>query len=129
MTKVKCQKCGKEGYLIVKQTVSKGIRYQYWYVKHNVDDKIKWCYVGKILPAEYEKLMPRPQSTQTGTQKSTQTENSRIELLSKNRMVRGVGFEPTNLCRIAASGLRLRPGLATPAWQSQPFYLLNCGLN
>ena len=39
MTKVKCQKCGNEGYLIVKQTISKGIRYQYWYVKHNVDDK------------------------------------------------------------------------------------------
>ena len=31
--------------------------------------------------------------------------------------VRGVGFEPTNLCRIAASGLRLWPCLATPAYR------------
>ena len=30
-------------------------------------------------------------------------------------MVRGVGFEPTNLCRIGASGLRLWPCWATPA--------------
>jgi hypothetical protein len=58
MTKVKCLKCETEGYLIAKQTVSKGIRYQYWYVKHVVGDKIKWCYIGKALPAEYQKLEP-----------------------------------------------------------------------
>ncbi len=63
MAKVTCLKCGNQGYLIVKQTVSKGIRYQYWYVKHNVDDKIKWCYVGKILPSEYSKLVPETEST------------------------------------------------------------------
>ena len=32
-----------------------------------------------------------------------------------NSVVRGVGFEPTNPCGIAASGLRLWPCLATPA--------------
>ncbi len=31
-------------------------------------------------------------------------------------MVRGVGFEPTNPYGIAASGLRLWPCLATPAY-------------
>jgi hypothetical protein len=75
MTKVKCLKCESEGYLVVKQTVSKGIRYQYWYVKHPIGDKIKWCYIGKILPAQYQKLKPVRDSTQTGTQNSTQTEN------------------------------------------------------
>jgi hypothetical protein len=34
---------------------------------------------------------------------------------NSERMVRGVGFEPTNLCRIGASGLRLWPCWATPA--------------
>jgi hypothetical protein len=83
MTKVKCQKCGNQGYLIVKQTVSKGIRYQYWYVKHNVDDKIKWCYVGKTLPVEYSKLVPKAESTQTGTQNSTQTGNPDLNPISR----------------------------------------------
>jgi hypothetical protein len=94
MTKVKCQKCGNEGYLIVKQTVSKGIRYQYSYVKHNVDNKIKWCYIGKTLPAEYQKLKPVRESTQTGTQKSTQTQNPDSSSISEN-IAGGVGFEPT----------------------------------
>ena len=71
MTKVKCLKCGSDGILLVKQTVSKGIKYQYWYVKHTVDRKIKWCYIGKTLPEEYQKLTPRNGSTQTGTQRTT----------------------------------------------------------
>ena len=72
MTKVKCLKCGNEGYLITKQTVSKGIKYQYWYVKHNIGDKIKWCYVGKTLPVEYNELIPKIENTQSSTQNSTQ---------------------------------------------------------
>ncbi len=76
MTKVRCLKCGKDGYLMAKQTVSSGINYQYWYVKHKVDGKIKWCYIGKTLPVEYEKLKPTKTSTQTGTQISTQNNNT-----------------------------------------------------
>ena len=38
-----------------------------------------------------------------------------VKRLEKTEMVRGVGFEPTNLYRIGASVLRLWPGLATPA--------------
>jgi hypothetical protein len=67
----------------VKQTVSKGVRYQYWYVKHNVGDKIKWCYVGKILPVEYGKLVSKAESTQTDTQNSTQTDNPDLNLNSR----------------------------------------------
>ena len=110
MTKVKCLKCGNQGYLIVKQTVSKGIRYQYWYVKHNVDDKIKWCYVGKILPAEYSKLVPETESTQAGTQISTQniTESNNLKLgsVEENRGGRSLAWlghrlpKPTTRVRI-----------------------------
>ena len=39
-------------------------------------------------------------------------------------MVRGVGFEPTNLCRIGASGLRLWPCWATPALTIAEYMLL-----
>ena len=81
MTTVKCLKCGKGGYLIIKQTVSKRIRYQYWYVKHIVDKKTKWCYIGKTLPTEYRTLAPaeyrmphnRAKSTQTGTQRTIES--------------------------------------------------------
>jgi hypothetical protein len=85
MTKVKCQKCGNEGYLIAKQTVSKGMKYQYWYVKHNLDDKIKWCYIGKALPAEYQKPKPVGESTQTRTQNSMGPNNLKTSLNSQNR--------------------------------------------
>ena len=85
MTKVKCLKCGNEGYLIVKQTVSKGIKYQYWYVKHPIGDKIKWCYVGKNLPVEYQKLKPARESTQTGTQSSIEPNKLKSSLNSQNR--------------------------------------------
>ena len=65
--RVTCIKCGKEGSLMIKQTVSKGIKYRYFYVKHMVSKKIKWCYIGKELPEEYQMLVHK------GTQKSTQT--------------------------------------------------------
>jgi hypothetical protein len=65
--RVTCIKCGKEGSLMIKQTVSKDITYRYYYVKHLVSKKIKWCYIGKELPQEYQTLVHK------GTQKSTQT--------------------------------------------------------
>gem|GEM_PF-5933537 len=49
---------------------------------------------GKTLPAEHQKLKPTGESTQTGTQKSTQTENPDLNPISEN-IAGGVGFEPT----------------------------------
>ena len=94
MTTVKCLKCGNEGYLMVKQTVSKKITYQYWYVKHFANKKIKWCYIGKTLPTQYENLVSKKESTQTSTQNTTQTKNPNSNSISGN-MAGGVGFEPT----------------------------------
>jgi hypothetical protein len=52
-------------------------------LKHNVDDRIKWCYVAKTLPVEYSKLAPEAESTQTGTHNSTQTQDPDLNLNSK----------------------------------------------
>ena len=41
MVKVQCIKCSREGSLTKKQTKSKGITYEYWYVEHHIGDKIK----------------------------------------------------------------------------------------
>ena len=119
LPRVECIKCGRIGNLTIKKTKSHGTTYEYYYVQHYIkeSDKIEWCYLGSYesLPQDYRETLQRDKAIHNNTQNCTQTENTRIESLSKNRMVRGVGFEPTNLCRIAASGLRLRPGLATPA--------------
>ena len=68
--RVKCVKCGKNGSLTTKTTISKGKRYRYFYVEHSHKGKKSWCYIGKTLPKEY---------TQTrytnDTQTDTQTEN------------------------------------------------------
>ena len=40
-------------------------------MKHVVGDKIKWCYIGKALPQEYQELIT-DFGTQIGTQKGTQ---------------------------------------------------------
>jgi hypothetical protein len=103
MVKVQCPKCNREGSLTKKKTQSKGKTYQYWYVEHHIGNKIKWCYLGKYekLPEEFKKLIHKD------TQNLTQTEKPRIKLLAQNQIVRGVGFEPTNPYRTAASGLRL----------------------
>ena len=60
-----------------------------------------------------------------GLNLSRVSENALVEAVGRLRgtdtrngpgnVVRGVGFEPTNPCGIAASGLRLWPCLATPA--------------
>ena len=113
MTKVKCQKCGNEGYLIVKQTVSKGIKYRYWYVKHNVDDKIKWCYIGKTLPAEYQKLKLARESTQTGTQNSMDPNSLKLCSLNGNVGGRSLAWlghrlpKPTTRVHIPVTALRI----------------------
>jgi len=68
MVKVQCIKCNREGSLTKKQTRSKGITYEYWYIEHHIGDKIKWCYLGKYekLPEEYKRLIYK--DTQTDTQ-------------------------------------------------------------
>ncbi len=53
---------------MIKQTVSKGITYRYYYVKHPVSKRIKWCYIGKTLPQEYQTLV------QKGTQNIRESE-------------------------------------------------------
>jgi hypothetical protein len=115
MQRIRCPVCKQEGTLQWKETITKAKGKMYHYKKLYVyhqhpeehPEKPKWCY----LTAENIKSLGITQNrepiTQNLTQNSTQTENSRIEPLSKNRMVREVGFEPTNLYRIAASGLRL----------------------
>ena len=87
MTTVKCIKCGNSGYLMAKQTVTKGMNYHYWYVKHLVNKKIKWRYIGKTLP-EYESLVPQIESTQTGTQKTIKQNNLKSDSISQSSVGR-----------------------------------------
>ena len=84
MVKVQCIKCNREGSLTIKQTKSKGITYQYWYVEHHIGKKIKWCYLGKYekLPEEYKRLIHK--DTQTNTQTSTSSKNLNSRLYTEN---------------------------------------------
>ena len=77
MVNVTCIKCNTQGSLTKKQTKSKGITYEYWYVEHHIGNKIKWCYLGKYekLPDNYKKLIHK--DTQTDTQ------NKNFKLASK----------------------------------------------
>ena len=100
--KVVCAKCDKNGSLTTKTTISKAKKYRYFYVEHSKKGKKSWCYIGKQLPKEYTQIRYT-----SDTQKDTQTEKPQNALLFRNEMVREVGFEPTNPCGIAASGLRL----------------------
>ena len=77
-----CIKCGKKGSPMIKQTVSKGITYRYYYVKHLEGNKIRWCYVGKELPKEYQTLVHK--STQTGTRKTEKPKKPKIRLIAEN---------------------------------------------
>ena len=99
LVKVQCIKCNREGSLTIKQTKSKGITYQYWYVEHHIGKKIKWCYLGKYekLPAEYKRLIHK--DTQTDTQNTTKSEN--LNLSSKSKKNRAgslawIGHEQLN---------------------------------
>jgi hypothetical protein len=70
---------------MAKQTVSKGIKYRYWYVKHLVGDRIKWCYIGKTLPEQYSQRASARTETRTGTQNSIKQNNLRLSPINQNR--------------------------------------------
>jgi len=84
MVNVICIKCDKEGSLTKKQTKSKGITYEYWYVEHHIKDKIKWCYLGKYesLPNEYKQLIHK--DTQRSTQNTQKSENPKSSPIQQN---------------------------------------------
>jgi len=80
MVNVTCIKCDRKGSLTKKQTKSKGITYEYWYVEHHIGKKIKWCYLGKYekLPQQYKDLIHKD------TQTDTQTQNPQKMFKSQN---------------------------------------------
>ncbi|MGB9730227.1 MAG: hypothetical protein ACPL1B_10235, partial [Thermoprotei archaeon] len=86
MVNVTCIKCKREGSLTKKQTISKGITYEYWYIEHHIGNKIKWCYLGKYesLPKEYKKLIEK--DTQTDTQNLAETEKPKSSLINQNSL-------------------------------------------
>jgi len=79
---VTCTKCGKTGILTRKPTVSKGIKYEYWYVQHvsfnKGKRKTKWCYLGKYenLSEEYKELIHKYTQTNIVTTQRTNNLNS-----------------------------------------------------
>jgi len=74
--KVKCIKCGEAGYLMKKKTLTLGRSYTYWYVKHQKRKKIKWCYIGKKLPREYEELIEGTQKVHKDCTQTREEEKS-----------------------------------------------------
>ena len=99
MVKVQCIKCSREGSLTKKQTKSKGITYEYWYVEHHIGNKIKWCYLGKYekLPSDYKSLIHKD------TQTDTQNENDEITLKSRESPRRKLGC-PGSIVRSSIGG-------------------------
>ena len=86
---VTCIKCNNTGILTKKPTVSKGIKYEYWYVQHvsfkEGRRKTKWCYIGKELPKEYQELIHKEHSyTQSDTQTSTNLEKPKSSSFYRN---------------------------------------------
>ena len=78
---------------MIKQTVSKGITYRYWYVKHTINKRIKWCYIGKTLPEQYQKLI-HSRSTQKGTQNNRISEKLNLSSFPRTQPVlRSRGWE------------------------------------
>ena len=98
--KIRCEVCGIEGQL---QHLSRN----FYRIKHylgSVDGKVRFGYHKQSL--EYVKSNLGHNNVGNIDligQKSIDPNN----LNSSSDLVRGVGFEPTNLYRIAASGLRL----------------------
>jgi hypothetical protein len=86
--KVQCIKCGRNGSLTTKTTITKGRSYRYFYVQHSVKGKKSWCFIGKMLPAEYTQMIHKPML------EDTQIETPVLSPISKIK-ARGVGFEPT----------------------------------
>ena len=84
MVRVQCPKCNRLGSLTTKQTKSKGHTYEYWYVEHHIEDKIKWCYLGKYekLPEHFKKLIHK--DTQNYTQTSTNSEKPKSSSFYRN---------------------------------------------
>jgi hypothetical protein len=94
--KVKCI-CGIEGHLQVRGNSAR--------VQHYLGFKDgKRVYEWHKLPYDYFQMV-------VNGSKKMEVKSPENEPVT----VRGVGFEPTNPCGIAASGLRLWPCLATPA--------------
>ena len=85
-----CPRCGKKGTLTLRLTISKGIRYHYYYVQHVFYDnkrKTKWCYLGKYknLSNEVKEQMKKEDSyTQMYTQTTEKSENPRSILINEN---------------------------------------------
>ncbi len=94
---VTCPRCGNKGTLTLRLTISKGIRYRYYYVQHvsfNEKRKTKWCYLGKYknLPNEVKELMKKEDSytqmyTQTITQTPEESEKLNLGSISQNTQV------------------------------------------
>ena len=100
--KVKCVKCGKNGSLTMKTTVSKvkgvSYSYRYFYVEHSVKGKKSWCFVGKELPKEYA-----PTSTvyTKHTQKYTQRKKPNLNPVSPKRASGGIRTRDLQLTRLS----------------------------
>ena len=112
MVKVKCIKCSREGSLTKKQTKSKGITYEYWYIEHHIGDKIKWCYLGKYekLPEEYKKLIHKD----TQNSDSLKKPNSSLDLKTWNtKFVNACWGRGPVWSKIRAWGVR-GPGFKSP---------------
>jgi hypothetical protein len=71
--KVKCVRCGKNGSLTIKTTITRGRAYRYYYVEHSEKRKKSWCFIGKTLPNE---CLP------TGYTKDTQKHAQQKRLVS-----------------------------------------------
>jgi len=88
MVQVTCIKCGREGSLTKKQTVSKGITYEYWYVEHHIGKKIKWCYLGKFekLPEQYKQLIHKNTQNIRIRKEFSDSENKCAEVIIKKNV-------------------------------------------
>ena len=86
IVKVQCTKCSREGSLTKKQTKSKVITYEYWYVEHHIGNKIKWCYLGKYekLPEDYKKLTKRDIQTDAQNISKSETPKFGFSIQSKH---------------------------------------------
>ena len=103
--KIKCPICGIEGFL-----EKRGNSYRVKHYKGYVDGKR--IYVIHSLSKEHIAVLGI--KGLDGNQWESNFGNKKPQ--NKALLVRGVGFEPTNPYGTAASGLRLWPGLATPAF-------------
>ena len=103
--KVKCPKCGKEGTLTRRLTISNNKRYFYLYVQHvqTVEGKTKrvWHYYGKIEDVK-ESIHKNDQNY---TQTITQNGEAQKKFKSKNRTEFN-GVSPGSIARSSIGGCR-----------------------